>query len=123
MKMPAELFAEAYAAGLAAGERLTPPSYVLRQANPITGQILPASQSYQMQGSCGFAWIVVKPANGKLAKWLVAQGLGRKAYGGGIRVSIQAHGQCMERKAAHARAMWQVLEAAGIKGHWDQRMD
>jgi hypothetical protein len=123
MKSPAELFAEAQAAGLAAGLAIKPPSYVLRQVNPITGAAMPAAQSYQMQGSCGFAWIVVKPANSKFAKWLVAQGVGRKAYGGGIRVSIQDHGQCMERKAEHARAMWKVLEAAGIKGHWDQRID
>lgn len=36
--------------------------------------------------ACGFAWIVIKPARGKLVSYLKEQGIGRPHYGGGYEI-------------------------------------
>jgi hypothetical protein len=58
-----------------------------------------------MDGVCGFAWVVVKPATSSFAKWLKKTGWADKAYGGGLSIWIGGYNQSMTRKEAHAAAM------------------
>ena len=74
-------------------------------------------------GACGFAWVKIRPANAKLARWLKAQKLGHKAYNGGWDVSVHDFGQSWERKSAAASAMAAVLVKHGIDATYDSRMD
>jgi hypothetical protein len=75
-------------------------------------------------GTCGFAYLTVRPANGAFARWLKAKGIGHRSYYGGWEVSIQSYGQSMARKEAHAAAMAEYLASKGIAGvsHYS-RMD
>ena len=81
-------------------------------------------------GVCGFAWVVIKPAQGKFVKWLKEQGIGYKAYGGGW--AIMAHPQntknsplcqSLEINEAWARAFAEKLKENGVKASADSRMD
>lgn len=111
-----KLYDEANASGYAAAQAVTPE--VMRVVNTQTGQVW-----VENEGMCGFAWVTVRPGNSPFANWLKKQKLGRTAYGGGVCIWISAHGQSVDRKTAHARAMSRVLEAAGIQATSGSRLD
>lgn len=74
-------------------------------------------------GPCGFAWVTVRPGNCKFARWLVRNGLARKAYGGGVSIWIHQYNQSMGKKEAYAHAFAKVIAAEGIECYAGSRMD
>ena len=81
-----------------------------------------------MDGACGFAWVNFKMKGGlgrKFGRWLIDNGYARKdTYYGGCTIWISEHGQSMARKEAHAHAMAETLQRAGIEdAHGMSRMD
>jgi hypothetical protein len=75
-------------------------------------------------GVCGFAWVIVKPANSRFAKWLIANGHARKdSYYGGVNVWVGDYNQSMQKKERYADAFAAVLEKAGINAYSNSRMD
>jgi len=81
-----------------------------------------------MDGACGFAWVNFSMKKGmgrKFGKWLIDNDHARKDdYYGGCTIWIGEHGQSMARKEAHAHAMAQTLQRAGIEdAHGMSRMD
>jgi hypothetical protein len=113
----AEIWAEAWTAGVMAGIACRPtPMVILGSSDRRVIEVVD-------DGPCGFAWIKIRPANSKLARWLKAQDKGHKGYNGGWDVSISDFGQSLERKSAAARAMAAVLIKHGIDATSDSRMD
>jgi hypothetical protein len=74
-------------------------------------------------GPCGFAWINICPGTSSFARWLVKNGVARKAYDGGVNINIRKFGQSMERKEACARAATEIFRAAGITAYAGSRLD
>lgn len=112
------LWEEAQAAGMEAGKNAIPTPMIVEgyEDEPVMG------------GACGFASVHFKMKGGlgrKFGRWLIDNGHARKDdYYGGCTVWIGDHGQSMARKAAHARAMAQTLQRAGIEdAHGRSRMD
>lgn len=121
----AELYTMADAAGKAAVESLNVvPMNVARRANPFddTSEVL---QSWHVpDGVCGFAWVQVKPANSRFAKYLLKIGAARRdSYNGGVCLWVSAYNQSMQRKEAYATAFAKVLIDNGINAYSDSRMD
>ena len=111
------LWARAERRGRDAGQAIAPSVMRIVQANPITGKPLPGAKVYvETEGPCGFAYVTIKPARGPLVSYMKKVSRGHRAYYGGWEVSVHAHGQSMERKAAHAKAMADYLTAEGVKG-------
>ncbi len=77
------------------------------------------------RGPCGFAWVVVKPANCGFAKWLTETGNATKNYDGGVRISAGRFltTQCIDTKEKFAYAMAKVIADAGLNCYADSRMD
>ena len=76
------------------------------------------------EGVCGFAWVNIKPANSKFAKYLREIGVARKdSYRGGISMSVFEFGQSLTRKEAYADAYASTLREYGIKAYAESRMD
>jgi hypothetical protein len=120
-----EAFNEANRAGFAAGEAAKPvPMMVVQPSDPLNDASLPKAMWHVPEGACGFAWVKVSPGNSSFAKWLTKNKLARKSYYGGVEISISAHGQSVERKEAHARAMAAMLqEKLGVKAYSESRLD
>jgi len=81
-------------------------------------------------GVCGFAWVIIKPANGRFVKWLKANNIGRKNYGSGWNVYARPEftkntplDQSLEIKEAWAAAFADVLRENGINAYAESRMD
>lgn len=79
---------------------------------------------YQMSGSCGFAWITVRPGNSRFANWL-KKNLGWRidSFEGGLKRSVSEFGQTMELKEAYAMAYAGVLREAGFRAYAGSRLD
>lgn len=110
-----ELYDRAHAAGAEAVDKLiVEPMYVQS-----------GSTVYKVNdGLCGFAWVNLKPANSAFAKWLRAEGLAEKRYGGpGINMWIGAYNQSYEKKRTYAAAFANVLREAGIHAWSESRLD
>jgi hypothetical protein len=112
-----DLINRAEAAGRAAADAITPTPMIVR--NDMTGE----TYAPVMGGVCGFAWIKIKPATTKFARWMKKEGIARTAYGGGLDIWISGYGQSMERKEAYAYAMANVLYEAGYNAYAESRMD
>jgi hypothetical protein len=115
----AAIWAEAKAAGYVAGIACTPKQMVVGQ---YVGENIRVVDIVD-EGMCGFAWVKVRPANNKMARWLKHKGEGYKAYDGGWDVSIHEFGQSWERKTAAAVAMAAVLRSHGINATAHDRID
>jgi len=121
---PAVLYAAAHDAGNAAVESaIIAPMIVQQRANPLKDSSDLVKQYYVEDGVCGFASIIVKPANSALAKYLKLNCGARKSYYGGIALSIQAFNQSLQKKEAYAYAFAKVLNDAGINAYVESRMD
>ena len=73
---------------------------------------------------CGFAEVVIRPANCKFAKWLVSEGKASKRYNnGGVGIWVDLFGQSMVAKETYARAFNDVVVDAGVKSGYNSRMD
>ena len=115
----AEIWAEAWTAGVMAGLACRPTPMVVEHHKSKALYVAEVVDD----GMCGFAWVKVRPANGKMARWLKAQDKGSKAHDGGWVVYVHDFGQSWERKASAARATAAVLVKHGIDAPYDSRMD
>jgi hypothetical protein len=113
-----ETFDRAYNAGLEAGRNAIPHTMVVQDG--FTGKTVDVVS----EGACGFAWVRIFPATCSFARWLAKNNLARAAYHGGMEIWISDHGQSIERKEAHARAMAEVLTSElGVKAYVGSRLD
>jgi hypothetical protein len=121
----AALFDKAHAAGMAAGNATVPtPIMAVQHANPLNDNSAVVQQWYVPQGSCGHAWVIVRPGNCSFANWLKKNGHGKaSAYHGGVMVWASEFGQSVEKKSAYAGAFAKVLHEAGIRAHSYSRDD
>ena len=118
------IYSQAHHKGNAAVEMTTViPMVVQQRANPLNDDSELIREYFVSDGVCGFASVNVKPANCKFAKFLVANGLGRKAYNGGVSMSVRDFNQSLTKKEAYAYAFASVLNEHGIKAHVESRMD
>ena len=125
-EIPATVYAEAHAAGMAAGNGCTPPPMVVgTPTTPLGNDIDYSKETYYVaDGPCGFAWINIKPARGKVVKYLKDNDIGRKdSYYGGYTIWVSGFGQSMTRKENYARAFVKALEENGLKAYAMSRMD
>jgi hypothetical protein len=99
------------------------PMVVQQRENPLNDASRVVKEYYVNDGVCGFASVIVKPANSKFAKYLVANGLARKSFNGGVSMSIRDFNQSLQKKEAYAHAFASVLNDYGIKAYAESRMD
>ena len=99
------------------------PMVVQQRENPLNDESKVIRQYLVNDGVCGFASVNVKPANSKFAKYLVANGLARKSYLGGVSMSVHQFNQSLQKKEAYAYAFASVLNEHGIKAHVESRMN
>ena len=74
-------------------------------------------------GVCGFAWVVIKPANCTFANWARREKMGQTGYGGGLHIWVNDFDQSYEKKRAYAWAFAEVLRNAGYMAYSDGRLD
>ena len=118
------LYDAAHAAGNAAVESTIVRPMIVRWCNDPVSFTGDAVQEYVVEdGACGFASVIVKPANSAFAKYLALQHGARKHYYGGISLSINDFNQSLQKKEAYAKAFAGVLVDAGINAHYESRMD
>ena len=111
---PKELLKQAHEAGYAAGLAAAP------EPMTVVGE---QEEYYVPDGICGFAWVNIKPARGKLVTYLKKQGIGHKSYYGGYDIWVSDHNQSYDRKMAHAYAMAEVLKENGVNASPQGRVD
>ena len=125
-EIPATIYSEAHALGIAAGNGCSPtPMVVGTPTTPLGNDIDYSKDTYYVSdGVCGFAWVNIKPARGKFVKYLKDNNIGRKdSYYGGWTVWVSGFGQSMARKEDYARAFAGVLNEYGISANSMSRMD
>jgi hypothetical protein len=121
-----EIYTKADDAGRKAVEALqVRPMVVTRRDNPMDDNSPVVQSWYVEDGVCGFAWVNIKPANSKFAKFLLRNGLARKdSYYGGVTVWVSDYNQSMQKKEAYAHAFAKVIRECGIdKCYASSRMD
>lgn len=119
------LFDQAHEAGMKAVESLQVVPMVVNQHANMFDDSSPVVNSWVVpDGPCGFAWVNIKPANGKFAKFMLKEGYARKdSYYGGISYWISAFNQSVQKKETYARAFAKVLSDNGIKAYSASRLD
>lgn len=120
------IYAKADAAGREAVEKLRVVPMVVGHAKGIfSNEIDYSKETYFVEdGVCGFAWVNVKPANSKFAKFLKLNLRARNdSYLGGVSLSISQYNQSLQKKEAYAYAFAKVLNEAGIRAYANSRMD
>ena len=125
-EIPATVYADAHAAGMAAGNGCTPTPIVVGQPTTPLGNDIDYEKDtyYVADGVCGFAWINIKPARGAFVKYLKQNGIGRKdSYYGGYTIWVSGFGQSLARKENYARAFTEVLRKNGLTAYNMSRMD
>lgn len=124
-----KLWEETQADGYVAGTDAIPtPMIVEQHANPLDDASPVVQDWHVSEGACGFAWVNFSMKKGigrKFGKWLIDNDHARKDdYYGGCTIWVAEHGQSITRKEAHAHAMAQTLQRAGIEdAHGMSRMD
>lgn len=118
------LMAEAWEAGVAAGNAARPSVMIVEErANPLDDLSPLRQQWIEPEGPCGFAWVNIYPANSSFGRWALKTGAARKAYGGGLEIWISLFNQSVERKEACASAMAAVLRRGGLQAYANSRLD
>ena len=118
------LYIQAHDAGNTAVTQTTvTPMIVTQAANPLDDSSAVVNAWIVNDGVCGFASVIIKPANSKFAKFLVANQLARKHYAGGVSMSIRDFNQSLTKKEAYAQGFAKVLNDNGINAYVDSRMD
>lgn len=120
-----ELWNRAHAAGEAAVRETTPTPMIVGQSADLFGGGIDYSKPtyFVSQGVCGFAWVVIRPANSAFARWAKKTYNLRTGYGGGLHYWISDYGQSYELKQAYGRAFASVLQDAGLRAYCDSRLD
>lgn len=121
----AEIVAEAFAAGMAAGNACNPVPMTVVEADPITGGKLDNGKSwYVADGVCGFAWVKFYGlGNSSFGKYLLKHNIASKAYPSGLQIWISAFNQSLMKKEACAQAMADVFNKHGFTAYAGSRMD
>lgn len=109
----AAIWAEAEAAGAAAGAAVVPAPMVVMGGKTVY---------HVSEGACGFGWVEF-PGNTAFGKWAKAKGIARKGYPKGLSVWSKLLTQSVERNAAWARAVASVLSKYGIAASAMSRLD
>lgn len=121
---PSTIYAEAHAAGNAAVQTTNVvPMIVTGHANPLDDSSKVTEQYFVADGVCGFASVIVKPANSSFARYLKTIRRTYKHYYGGLNMPISEFNQSLQRKEAYAEAFAAVLRRSGIDAYVDSRMD
>lgn len=107
------LLATAFAAGAAAGAAAAPTPMVVTDGR---------TDYYVADGVCGFGWVHIK-GNTAFGKWAKTHGHARPDYPTGLAISSKLMTQSMVRNEAWARAVADVLTAAGIPASARSRID
>jgi len=121
-----ELYRKADTAGKAAAANANvDPMIVYKRVNPLddSSEVIPSSIYVVNDGVCGFAKIIVKPANCRFAKWLLSHNLARRHYEGGVYINVNGYGQSLQRKEAYANAFADTLVNTGINAYMESRLD
>lgn len=107
----------AHAAGMEAGRANTP--------HPMTVVDKDRNKVYHVaDGVCGFASVIIKPANSRFANFLRSIDKGYPAYRGGWTFPCHEFNQSLARKEEYCRAYAKVLRANGLdRIYCDSRMD
>jgi hypothetical protein len=99
------------------------PMVVRETTNPLDDSAPTKREWFVADGVCGFAWVVIRPANCAFAKWMKANKGCRLAYGGGIQYWVSFFNQSMQLKEAYADAWAAVVKEFGIHAYSTSRMD
>ena len=121
-----EVYREAYAAGLKAGNEVqVTPMVVGTETSPFSNIIDETKQTYFVEGGvCGFAWVKIRPARGKFVQFLKDKEIGSKDnYEGGYTIWCHEFGQSLTRKEAFVQAFAKVLREYGIDAYGQSRID
>lgn len=120
-----QILQEAIQAGRKAAKDAQVVPMIVGEAIGLSNQIDPSKPvEYVADGVCGFAWVTVKPANSRFAKFLVSKGLARKSFSEpGVYMWISDYNQSMQRKEAYAHAFAGVLVDYDINAYSQSRMD
>lgn len=117
---PEVLYQKAHEAGMKAYYDAKPVPMVVKDLQ--TGQ-----KWHESEGVCGFAYVVIKPARGKLVSYLKSVNKGYKSdYYGGYWVGPAGEAgmnQSLARKEAYCSAFAEVLTKAGVKCYTWSRLD
>lgn len=123
---PSEIHLLAHKAGQLAAEKTKPTPMVVGEETSLFSNKIDYSKPtyYVADGPCGFAWVNIKPAHSKFAKYLRENDLAHKNhYYGGICLWVSQYGQSMQLKEAYAYAYARVLREHGISAYAGSRMD
>lgn len=123
---PSDIHNLAHKAGQYAAEKVVPTPMIVGEAVSLfSNEIDYSKPTYVVDdGPCGFAWVNIKPAYSKFAKYICEKGIGRRnTYEGGVSIWISAYNQSMVRKEAYAYAYAKVLREHGIKAYSASRLD
>jgi len=119
-----KIYDEARSAGLAAAAKHTPiPMVVQQHENMLDDNSPVVYREVVNDGVCGFAWVIVKPANSVFAKVMKESNLGKNDVYGGIYVWVSDFNQSMSKKETYAYAFADVLKKYGINAYAQSRMD
>ncbi len=76
-----------------------------------------------LEGSCGFAWIVVKDARNGFAKWLKDNNLGSKCNKDGRKIYAPNFDQSYEKAKLYAEVFEKVLKQNGVECYSVSKLD
>lgn len=111
-----KIFEEAHMAGIKAVEELK-----------VTPMVVFDSRSGERwvieDGPCGFAWVVIRPANCEFARYMKSLKLAHKHDYPGVMYWVSDYNQSMEKKNAYASAFANCLKEKGIDAYSGSRMD
>lgn len=111
-----EILQEAHLAGLYAGNTANPTPYQIVNGD---NQVIDSLDD----GLCGFAWITIRPARGKLVAYLKKRQWGSNGWNGGWEIWVSHFNQSYERKYAYAKAFAETLRTHGINAQAGGRLD
>lgn len=118
------LYQAADEAGQEAVRKLTVVPMVVTGPVGLDNEPLEGCKSWYVEdGACGFAWITVRPGNSPFANWLKKNGLGSKAYYGGVQIWVSQFNQSIQKKEAYAEAFAAKLSEYGITASAGSRLD
>lgn len=88
-----------------------------------------SGKSYVLRGLCGFAWVRIRPARGKMVTWLKKNNIGSTDhYRGGYTLWVGSDinvgsTQSVDVKYAAAKAACAVFSKYGIRAYPESRLD
>src|SRR3990172_12033858 len=95
-----QIWEEGLKAGEEAGENAIPTPMTVGSSKSLFGNDIDYSKpTYHVsEGVCGFAWVTITPARGKMVQYLKSINEGGKGYYGGYQIWVHLNTQSLERK-------------------------